>query len=69
MSESLENLVNLLTTLADPAKFKSQLAQLREAMDGAAAAKKAQQDLEVNRHGSRGPREKGGAARGRGGRT
>jgi hypothetical protein len=42
MSESLENLVNLLTTLADPAKFKSQLAQLREAMDGAAAAKKAQ---------------------------
>jgi hypothetical protein len=50
MSESLENLVNLLTTLADPAKFKSQLAQLREAMDGAAAAKKAQQDLEVNRH-------------------
>jgi hypothetical protein len=50
MSESLENLVNLLTTLADPAKFKTQLAQLREAMAGAAKVAKDRQDLEIAKH-------------------
>jgi hypothetical protein len=46
----LEDLVNLLATLADPKKFSAQLAQLREHMDGAAAVKKERQDLEIAKH-------------------
>ena len=50
MPESIESLVNLLATLADPKTFSTKLAELRTAMDGAKAAKKEREDLEVAKH-------------------
>jgi hypothetical protein len=47
---SLDSLVDLLATLADPSKFKAQLAELRAASADAKAVAKAKEDLEVARH-------------------
>lgn len=43
----IEDLTNLLATLAEPAKFKAQLAELRQAIADGAAAKQEREDLEV----------------------